>query len=190
MQLYVTYIYIYIHTHTHIYTHIEIYTPTLLGQRGTKPQYLNMMRRLVAGATIYIYIFFLPVCAFVHSWCQYVYLSVCLSGCLLSSFFLAWSCFLCFFPCYVLSDLVSSCVILPVLFVVCVSVNLVLQGDFQNPLNESLSGKNQVNGWPPAASQWKYAKIHEQFTKINGNLRNLTKINENITKINENILEN
>ena len=52
-----------------------------------------------------------------------------------------------FFPCYVLSDLVLSCVILrcpaqscsvlSVLFVVCVSVNLVLQGDFLNMLNES-----------------------------------------------------
>ena len=146
----------------------------------------------------YFWCFVLPVWAFVHSWCQYVFLSVCfcLSVCLsvwLSSIFV-FPClvlfYVLFYPCHVLSDLVSSCVILPVLFVVCVSVNLVLQGDFQNPLNESLSGKNQVNGWPPAASQWKYAKIHEQLTKINGNLRNLTKINENITKINEHILGN
>jgi len=147
MQLYVTYVYvyIYIYVHTHIYTHIEIYTPTLLGQRGTKTPDLNMMRRLVASATTFG-VFFVA-CVRIRALVMSIRLSVCLPVWLsLVSFFLAWSCFLCFFPCYVLSDLVSSCVILPVLFVVCVSVNLVLQGDFQNPLNESLSGKNQVNG--------------------------------------------
>ena len=117
MQLYVTYVYvyIYIYVHTHIYTHIEIYTPTLLGQRGTKPQYLNMMRRLVASATTFG-VFFVA-CVRIRALVMSIRPSVCLP---------VWLSLVFVFPCLVLFSVffpllrvVWSCLILCYLAMSC-----------------------------------------------------------------------